>query len=255
MHSDPLYLNWSFWSAVLALVAIAVSTGPPAWRWLRPPRLDLELFERIAVTHKVGNPLLQARVVVRNVGGREVRVTSITAHLSRDGGEAYALSGQGYLQTQSGPPLLFVPFTLKGNDEWGNVVNFFKHLSREEEQRYREHEYALRAHIIQRIHAFPAGTAPGIIAEEQLVTPLIQMYERNPIRWLAGQYELLLTAKTTNKNVKAERRYRFTIFETDAEQLRKLTDDYKTGAGIYFDNVERNAWINPIIEQVDQGAR
>ncbi|MFM0376703.1 hypothetical protein PQQ72_06775 [Paraburkholderia strydomiana] len=197
MNTAPWYLDWSLWSAGIAFCALAVSLGPHIWRWLRPPRLDLELYERIALTHKVGNPLLQARIVVRNVGGREVRITSIDAQLRRDNGEAFTLFGQGYLEAQSGPPLLFVPFTLKAHDEWGYVTNFFRPLSREDDQHYRELDYALRTNINQKLRTRLAGNTEGVLADEQVVSPLVQMYERNSIRWKAGQYELVITAKTT----------------------------------------------------------
>jgi hypothetical protein len=76
VSAGPFYLNWTFWSFAVALVALAFSVGPLLWRLLRPPKLELELQDRIALTHKVGNPNLQAHFIVRNVGGRAVRVTS-----------------------------------------------------------------------------------------------------------------------------------------------------------------------------------
>jgi hypothetical protein len=47
--------------------------------------------------------------------------------------------------------------------------------------------------------------------------------------------------------VKTQQRYRFAIFESDAEQLRKLTENCNTGAGIYFDNTVRYVWVNSAI--------
>ncbi|MBB5448278.1 MULTISPECIES: hypothetical protein [unclassified Paraburkholderia] len=255
MKTAPWYLDWSLWSAAIAFCALAVSLGPHIWRWLRPPKLDLELYERVALTHKVGNPLLQVRVVVRNLGGREVRVTSFEASLRRDNGEPFTLSGLSYLQAQSAPPLLLAPFTLKARDEWGYVTNFFRQLSRDNEREYREAEYALRTNINQKIHQRPPGSTQAITADNQFVAPLVTMYGRNPIRWQAGEYQLVLSVKTTMKRVKAERIYRFTIFESDVEQLRRLTEDYNMGAGIYFDNVERPAWVFPSIAQVDTTRR
>ncbi|WP_321899711.1 hypothetical protein [Paraburkholderia heleia] len=243
----PYYRDWTFWSFAVALVALAFSTAPYLWRWLRPPKLEVELYDQIALSHKVGNPTLQAHFIVRNVGGREARVSSVTATLRRDGGAEYILPARTYLTAPSTPALLFTPFTLGPHGEWAQITNFFAGWDRETQQHYRELEYALKSNILQKLRQRAPGDNRNIAADAAVVTPLIAMFERNDKRWLPGQYELTLRVATTVPRVKAMLRYRFTVFESDSEELRKLTEDYQSGAGIYFDNVERHPWVYPSV--------
>ncbi|MGK8201621.1 hypothetical protein [Burkholderia cepacia] len=243
----PFYRDWTFWSFAVAFVALAFSVGPLLWCWLRPPKLELELYDRIALSHKVGNPILQAHFIVRNVGGRDVRISSITASISKDGGVEYVLPARTYLQATPALALLFTPFTLSSHSEWANITNFLALWSRENEQQYRQLEYALRANINQKLQARPPGDNRGVLADDAVVTPLIELFNRSNARWLAGQYVLTLKVATTLTRVNIAQRYSFTVFESDAEQLRKLTEDYNTGAGIFFDNVERHVWVYPAI--------
>lgn len=246
VSASPFYRDWTFWSSAIAFVALAFSVGPLIWRWLRPPKLELELFDRIALTHKVGNPNLQAHLIIRNVGGREVRISSVTATVSRDQGAPYILPARTYLPSapSAGQTLVFTPFTVKSGDQWANVVNFIAPWGRENEQRYRGLHHALREHINQKLAERAPEQRQAVIAEDAMVAPLIALYEGNHNRWQPGQYELALKVTTTSKRVQVERRYRFNLFETDAEELRKLTDEYKMGFGIYL-NTMRDPWVYP----------
>lgn len=65
--SVPLYLNWSFWAVVVALCAVVLSQIPPIHLLLKKAKLDLELYSRIHLTHKVGNPNLQLHLIISNI--------------------------------------------------------------------------------------------------------------------------------------------------------------------------------------------
>ncbi|HVW51410.1 MAG TPA: hypothetical protein VHC91_13595 [Trinickia sp.] len=251
VFTPPVYSDWTFWSSAIAFVALSFSVGPLIWKWLRPPKLELELYDRVALTHKVGNPNLQAHLIIRNVGGREARISSVTASVARDGGAPYVLPARNYLPSApaTGQTLAFSPFTVKTGDQWANVVNFIAPWGRENEQRYRGLHHALREHINQRLEQREPGNRQAIIADDALVAPLIAMYEGNNNRWRPGQYELVVKVTTTSKRVQVEQRYRFSVFEADAEELRKLTDEYEMGFGIYL-NSQREPWIYPEVVRV-----
>ena len=48
---SPLYLDWTFWAALLSLVAIILSQLPPVHLLVRPKRLEVEVHSRIRVSH------------------------------------------------------------------------------------------------------------------------------------------------------------------------------------------------------------
>lgn len=249
VSAAPFYRDWTFWSLAVAFVSLAFSIGPLMWRWLRPPKLELDLYDRIALTHKVGNPNLQAHFIVSNTGGREVRVVAVTATVSKDNGPPHTLPARNYLPSvpSAGQTLVFAPFTLKSGDQWAQMVNFIASWGRENEQRYRTLQHELRANIEQKIADRPQDQKPAlVVADEAFFTPLLEMYHNNGNRWQVGQYELTVKVTTTSKRIRVERRYRFNLFETDAEELRKLTDDYKAGFGIYL-NTMRDPWVYPEI--------
>jgi len=112
--TDPFYLDWNFWTALLALAAIVLSQLPPVRLLLRPRRLEVEVHSRINITHKVGNPNASLVVSIRNTGGRDLRIKGLSLSVSRDGKPVTNMPGAHYFETPSSQALvLFVPFTLK----------------------------------------------------------------------------------------------------------------------------------------------
>lgn len=83
--ATPVYLDWTFWAAVWALVAIILSQFPPVHLLLRPKRLDVEVHSRI-----------------------------FNLDVWRDGKPLTVLPAQNYFETLSSQSsVLFVPFSLK----------------------------------------------------------------------------------------------------------------------------------------------
>ncbi len=94
----PFYLNWSFWTAVAAALALILSQLPPIHMLLRRAKLEMELYSRIHVTHKVGNPNVSFHMVLSNVGGRTIKIKGITSTIKRDGKLVVTLPAQNYFQ-------------------------------------------------------------------------------------------------------------------------------------------------------------
>ncbi len=64
LPSDPWYYNWTFWTAVIALAALVLSQFPPLYGLLRPGRLGGELYSRVVLQHKLGNPNARVNVIL-----------------------------------------------------------------------------------------------------------------------------------------------------------------------------------------------
>ena len=75
-------------------------------------------------------------------------------------------------------------------------------------------------------------------ADEKYVTPFLEFFDEMFI-WHPGEYHLSVRVETDPCNAGVERNYRFTIFESDSDGLRKYTDEYKYGAGIFFDSSQQ----------------
>ena len=94
----PFYLDWTFWAAVWALIAIVLSQLQPVHLLLRPKRLEVEVHSRIGITHKVGNPNASVVVSVRNTGVRELRIRGLRLDITRDSKQLLILPAQNYFE-------------------------------------------------------------------------------------------------------------------------------------------------------------
>ena len=52
----PVPLDWTFWSAVVAFLALVLSQLPPLHILFRRAKLDAEGHSQMRITHNIGNP-------------------------------------------------------------------------------------------------------------------------------------------------------------------------------------------------------
>ena len=240
--STPLYLDWQFWTAVLAGIAIVLSQLPPVYIWFRPRRLEAEVHSRLQVTHKVGNPNVGMYVSIRNTGGRELRIRSLRIAVTRDNVALATFPAQNYYESPSSQSsVLFVPFSLKPGETWAHGTTFLNFFDRAAEKFYRERESALRVDLQRKLEARPAEDKRVVTAEPELVTPFIDMFNRMFV-WNPGEYIIELSVDAEPGSASFSKKYRFTLYESDALELRSHTDDYKFGGGLSY-NVDRHVGV------------
>ena len=238
----PIYLDWQFWTAVVAALALLLSQLPPVYLWFRPRRLEVEVHSRIQTTHKVGNPNVGMFVSIRNTGGRELRIKSLRLLLTRDNVELVTISAQNYFENPSSQsPVLFVPFSLKPGDTWAHGTNFLNLFDRATEKLYRESESALSADIRKKFKARPKEDQEMVVAEPELVAPFMKLFEQLFI-WQSGEYVAELIVEAEPGSASFSRKYRFTLYESDSAELTKHTEDYKFGGGVSFD-IDKHAGV------------
>lgn len=244
----PWYLDWTFWAAVLSLIAIVLSQLPPLHLLLRPKRLEVEVHSRVLLTHVAGNPNASVVVSIRNTGGRPLRVKSLSLSVSRDGHPAVNLLGQGYFETPSAlSSVLFVPFTLKPGETWAHSVTFLNTFERQVEKIFRERLSTLDGDIRRKLRDRPEGSREVVVAEPENVSPFADLFRRLFI-WHPGEYIAQLSVMAEPGSASFSKRYRFTLYESDTEDLRSYLDDYKFGAGLTY-RVDHHAGVNiPIVE-------
>ncbi len=246
----PFYLDWTFWAAVWALVAIVLSQLPPIHLLLRPKRLEVEVHSRIGITHKVGNPNASVVVSVRNTGGRELRIRALRLDITRDGKPLLALPAQNYFELPSSQSsVLFVPFSLKPGDTWAHSVTFLNFFDRLTEKQFREKLSALDSEIRQKLRVRPEDDKRAVIADPVLVQPFNALFEKLFV-WLPGEYVANLQVDAEPGSASYSKKYRFTLYESDTAELRAHVEDYPFGGGLAY-NVERHTGINvPLAEHV-----
>lgn len=233
----PFHLDWKFWLAAFSLtasvVAIVLSQLPPLRILLRRTKLDLEVYSRMALAHTLGNPTSQMHLIIRNAGGRDVRVKSIELSFLRDSKDRFTLPAQNYFQSPNDSNgLLLTSFALKPNEEWGHIVNFFMLFSRTEEKERRQLEANLRNDIIQKRNAL-ADQNVNVPADEVSVHPLVRFFKEH-FRWEPGEYELTVEVQAEPASASVSKKYHITVFESDSKELEDFCDDYKYGFGVFL---------------------
>lgn len=238
----PLYLDWQFWAAVVAGLALVLSQLPPVVLWFRPRRLEVEVHSRIQVTHRVGNPNVSMFVSVRNTGGRELRIRSLRIVLARDNSPLTDLPAQNYFESPSSQSsVLFVPFTLKPGDTWAHGTNFLNFFDRATEKLYRESESKLGVDIRRKLDTRAEDDKNAVEADPDLVTPFMKLFEQLFI-WQPGEYVAELIVEAEPGSASFSRKYRFTLYESDSAELRAHIEDYKFGGGVSY-NTDKHAGV------------
>jgi len=233
--SMPLYLDWSFWAAIVAAIALVLSQIPPIHILLRRAKLDLELYSKISITHKIGNPNLQLHLILNNAGGRKIRIKAIEVALSRDNKELAVLPAQNYLQEQnSKETLLFTTFSLKPGEEWAHIVNFLRYFDREDAKRYQEIEGNMLSDFRKNKNRDKADNDQIHEHPKELVAPALAMFQEKFI-WNPGEYKMKVRAITDNNSADILKEYRFAVFESQTNTLAEIAEYFKCGGGIWWD--------------------
>lgn len=228
----PLYFDWQFWAAVIACLALILSQLPPMRFWLRPRKLIVEVHSKVEATHKVGNPNVGLFVSILNRSWRDLRLKSMSVTVSRDGAQIGVYRAQSYFENlKDSTQVLLVPFTLRPGESWAHTTGFWNELDRATEKHFRECEAALSNQIRARINERAEGDNDWVLADQELVDPFLAMFNRFFI-WEPGEYTLALSVTAEPKSASFEGKYRFTIFESDADELRASTENFKYGFGI-----------------------
>lgn len=244
----PFYLDWKFWAVVVSFIALVLSQLPPLHVILRRAKLEVEAHSLMYLTHKVGNPTAQLHLIISNPGGRELKIREISLHFKLSAEDAFVLPAQGYLQNPTDKDaVLLTPFKLKPKEEWAHIANFFNRLPRQDEKVYRQLESNLRQDIQAKLAVKPADQKAPVAANPENVQPLLKFFEAR-FRWLPGEYELTLQLQTEPKRASISKRFRFTLFESDAKELTDYREDYKYGFGVYITYQQHTGLLVPLAE-------
>lgn len=243
----PIYLDWKFWSAAIALLALVLSQLPPLHVLFRRARLEAEAYVHMHITHKVGNPNAQLHLILSNSGGREIRIRQIELQFKRGNEDSFSLPAKNYLQSPGDKEaVLLTSFKLKPGEEWAHIVNFLNFFSRQDEKTYRQLESNLRQDILAKRETLEDKNQ-NVAADPSNVTPLLNFFEQK-FRWFPGEYEMTLSVKTEPANTMKDKRFCITLFESDSQELSDYKHDYRFGFGVSLNSSRHVGVIIPVTE-------
>jgi hypothetical protein len=246
--ATPFYLDWTFWAVVVAFLAIFLSQIPPILTLLKRAKLDLELYSKISIAHKLGNPNLQLHLILNNVGGRKVRVKDINVSISRDGEYITNLPSQSYLQNQSDQNnVLFTSFSLGPNQEWAHITNFLNFFDRNDEKLYQEIEGNMLSDFRKNKPVTEETSKSTYEHPKELVDPAIDFYTKH-FCWIPGEYSMNINVVTDNKSANIAKYYRFTVFESQTKTLEAIKEHIKYGGGLWWNPNIQTSVILAVVE-------
>lgn len=243
----PFYSDWTFWAVVVAALALVLSQLPPVHQMLRRSKLAIELYSRVHIAQKIGNPNVQLHIILTNTGGRSVKIRGATLTVRREGKEVATLPAQNYVpESDNDRTVLFTSFTIKPKEEWAHIVNFLNYFSRSDEKTYRAAEATLKRDLGNKLK-LAEGKGDLVEADPVNVEPFVAMFNSKFV-WQPGEYEIHIAIDAVPKTKGLEKKYRFTLFETDSAELAKAKDDFRLGDGVYWNSGNHGGLVVQLVE-------
>jgi hypothetical protein len=243
--SIPFYLDWKFWSVAVSFLSLFISLAPH-FRRLRRPKLDIEVYQRIFLTHRVGNPNAQLHLILTNIGGKRIKVKGMHLELKRSGEAPFKLPAATYLHKPNDVEgILMTPFRLPVEEAWSHTVNFVSETTHQEQRAFKAFHKSIADDLIAKRVGLPAD-APDVEGDVLIVKPAYEYFDRL-FKWNHGEYEVTLCV-TTDTSWCSSKNLRMTIFETDSQELQQSRGQLKFGRdifkndapGVVVELVERN---------------
>lgn len=235
--STLFYLDWTFWTAVVAVLALILSQLPPVRVLCRRTALSLRPYDRLNVTHWLGNPNVNMHVQTTNTGGRTIKVSALSLALTRDDdGATVVLPAQTFSRADgTAGTFLFTPLSLEPDKEWANFVAFFSPFTVTDERLSKRLTRDLRLDIDAKLQAQTQVGGPKQLVEAATgqVDPLVAFFQSHNF-WRPGEYTAKLTATCEPSRASVAKAFRFTLFESDVQELEERTKRYKHGFGVYL---------------------
>jgi hypothetical protein len=235
----------TFWTAVIALLALVLSQLPPLHLLLKRRELLVILQEHLILYHYLGNMQFLAFLGLHNTGGGDITIARIDCVVADADGHHWSLPAQTYLPRQASPlagqpaPELFIGWiTLRSGGHWAETVHFFKVWSVQDEEDVTKLSARMRADINAKLaHRKPAESKKPAEADGSLVKEATDLFERK-FNMAKGNYRLIIAALSERKEALTVRGFDFTLFDHHIRALRSATEDYKFGAGVYYPNLD-----------------
>lgn len=154
--------------------------------------------------------------------------------VSRKDANGFVLKGTGYLVNQSDPNFaMLAPFDLASGEVWAHSVHFNEIWDRSTQRKYKYLHAKIRDTITEKNKNTPPEIGKFHTANQDDIEGLEQFFS-SQFKWEDGEYEIQILVKDKNDNILVADSSRFTIFESDTDDLKAWTEDYKYGNSIHL---------------------
>lgn len=251
--ASPLYLDWDFWNMILALAALSITLIPHIKSFLSKPKLEVDIHERVTISHSVGNPSVITYVSIKNLGHSDVKITKLLLHIRNHKKLLATLSANLFYEPSPNPitPFItrqFYPFHLKKEASWSQTMCFWNYLERDDEIDFKHAQEALQKELLCPAPWASNSPPPPKRAAEDKVAPFNKLFEKNFI-WKKGEYFFEFELDTQPPAQYNRKSIRVILHEADITELKRITERYCYGEGITFMTNTSQVTVEAIVNQ------
>jgi len=243
----------SFWSLIVAIVAVSLSQLPPVKDWVKHESLIVKTSEKFGIAQAFGVLGFNLQLDLANDGNTPINAQKIRLNVVYPSGKARNLVAESYYSfsseaTKGGQPISY-PITsikLDPGQVWSEMVTFGQDFSPQLE----EEMNSVRLKISQDIfkaqqNIKPGQWAPPVLLEASADSFALakKLFEKN-CDLEKGEYLVEMTVNTFNDRQIISKKYRFTLYDYHVVTIRSQVDDYKYGANIMMPGDRtKDVWV------------
>jgi len=225
----------------VAVIALVLTQLKPIKDWFKKAELELNVTNKIWLTHQIGNPIIDMPLYIKNIGGKEVSILksdlNVYRYKSPDEPTFVAtLPGTIYQdQTKPNTPWIFFRrFSLEPAKEWAYTMRFANSFGIENEKKYKKNERGLRKKIDELRHE--SQNENKLIEVDDSDVKEFQDMFNDLFIWSPGAYRIELNIETLDNISDIKQNYEFTIYEYISDDFKEDKNRFKTGDRVYWNS-------------------
>lgn len=226
----------SFWSMIIAALAIILSQFPPIPEMLKRASVKINIPDFFQLFHNLGNTNLIMFLDIHNSGGQSITIDRVLGCLLDENNNSWIMPAQSYFSRQpfgqtgdSFPEFPIGRIILKPGERWYERAHFYRMWTEADEEKSNKIILDIRNDIGSKL---PAANGSWVEAESLLVQNAVQFFNQN-FKLHKGNYSLIIVALSESNIPISLRGYQFTLFESHIGTLLSYIEEYKYGGGIY----------------------
>lgn len=233
---------------------MVLSQIPPLRVIIRSPKIRIVGIDQFTLYHYFGNVGLNLFLSIHNAGIKSVSISKIDCVIKNDEGLLLHLPAQMYYSRQFSnqhnqpvPQYFLGIISLKPDETWSETVNCFSLWSQEEEKRINDITSKIRenieakkqfSYIMSKVDINDYEAKQNIdlnswTKSEKDIDSEVKNFFENKFSLKADNYHLLIAVISESNEILAISGYNFNLYEDQIQILRRCTERYKSGVGIY----------------------
>ena len=229
-----------FYGVVIAAIALLVSLLPPALSLVKGTSVEISIASTaLLTTHAIGYPSLNIHIGVENIGGRSSTIRQFSCDLTHVETERnwpmevyVSLSpSSNSLGQPDFHPLGWI--SIKAGEVWSGVVRCESWLSDDDRVRIdriiEKFDQSIQQQLASRV--FPTSEPAKV--PDNLTGEAISLFDKR-FELLAGTYKITMTSVLAQSEADVTATRHFIVTPLAIDQLRRIKDDFPSGAGIFY---------------------